>query len=116
MEIAHRQFHRVDLLSVAGRLDAAAAPLLKQAVDALFQEGRYRLVLDLSRIDHISSAGLRVLIEARKQARNWKLTDLEGGDIRLANVPTKIKEVFHLTGLVSLFEIFDDTTEAVGSF
>lgn len=116
METTHRQFHRVDLIAVAGRVDAATAPRLKQAIDGLFHEGRYRVVLDLANLDHISSAGLRVLIEARKQARNWKLTDLEGGDIRLANVPTKIKEVFMLTGLNSLFEIFDDTTEAVGSF
>lgn len=116
MDISHRQFHRVDLLALDGRLDAANAPHLQQALDALFLEGRYRIVLDLEKLDHISSAGLRVLVEARKRAREWKLTDLEGGDIRIASMPRKIREVFELTGLASLFEIYTDPTEAVGSF
>jgi anti-sigma B factor antagonist len=44
------------------------------------------------------------------------LTDLEGGDIRLAGLPDRIREVFDLTGFTSLFEIFPNATEAVGSF
>lgn len=116
MEFTHRQFNRADLLEVAGRIDAASAPALKQAIDKLFTDGRYRIVLDLARLEYISSPGLRVLIEARKRAREWKITDLEGGDIRIANLPPKIKEVFDLTGFTMLFEFFDDTVAAVGSF
>jgi anti-sigma B factor antagonist len=116
MEITHRRMNRVDLLEVEGRLDAATAPQLKQQVEALFEQGRYRLVLDLAKLDYISSPGLRVLIEARKRAREWKITDLEGGDIRIANLPPRIKEVFDLTGFTSLFELYGDTVEAVGSF
>jgi anti-sigma B factor antagonist len=116
MEISHRPMNRVDLLEVAGRVDAATASKLKQQIEALFEEGRYRIVLDLARLEYISSPGLRVLIEARKRAREWKITDLEGGDIRIANLPPKIKEVFDLTGFTSLFEMYGDTIEAVGSF
>lgn len=116
MEILHRPFNRVDLVIVDGSLDAVTAPELKQTIDALFATGRYRIVLDLAKLHHISSAGLRVLIDARKRARDWKLTDLEGGDIRIAQVPPHIEEVFHLTGLTSLFALYSDTTEAVGSF
>jgi anti-sigma B factor antagonist len=116
MEIAHKKFNRVDLLTITGRMDAASAPQLKQQIEALFEQGRYRLVLDLVGLDYIASPGLRVLIEARKRARDRKLTDLEGGDVRIANLPPRIKEVFDLTGFTSLFEIYDDTIEAVGSF
>ena len=116
MEITHKRFNRVDLLKIDGRMDAASAPQLKQAIDALFDQGRYRLVLDLANLEYIASPGLRVLIESRKRARDWKLTDLEGGDVRIANLPPRIKEVFDLTGFTSLFEIFGDTVEAVGSF
>jgi anti-sigma B factor antagonist len=116
MEISHRPMNRVDLLEVAGRVDAATAPKLKQQIEALFGEGRYRIVLDLAGLEYVSSPGLRVLIEARKRAREWKITDLEGGDIRIANLPPKIKEVFDLTGFTSLFEMYGDTIEAVGSF
>lgn len=116
MEITHKRFNRVDLLTVKGRLDAMNAPQLKQQFDALFDQNRYRVVLDLSDLEYVASPGLRVLIEARKRARDWKITDLEGGDVRIANLPQRIKEVFDLTGFTSLFEIFPDATEAVGSF
>jgi anti-sigma B factor antagonist len=116
MQLTHRAFHRVDLITVNGRLDAATAPDLNRMIETLFQEGRYRIVLDMEHLNHISSAGLRVLIEARKRAREWKLTDLEGGDIRIANLPPNIREVFDLTGLLGLFAIYSDPTEAVGSF
>ena len=116
MNIAHKKLNRVDLLTIDGRMDASNAPQLKQQIDALFDQGRFRLVLDLANLEYIASPGLRVLIEARKRARDRKLTDLEGGDVRIANLPPRIKEVFDLTGFTSLFEIFTDTTEAVGSF
>jgi len=116
MEITHKRLNRVDLLSIEGRMDAASAPQLKQQIEVLFDQGRYRLVLDMAKLEYIASPGLRVLIEARKRARDWKLTDLEGGDVRIANLPPRIKEVFDLTGFTSLFEIYGDTVEAVGSF
>jgi len=116
MEITHKRLNRVDLLTIVGRLDAASAPQLRQQIEALFDEGRCRLVLDLAGLEYVASPGLRVLIEARKRARDRKLTDLEGGDVRIANLPQRIKEVFDLTGFTSLFEIFPDTVEAVGSF
>ena len=49
MEITHKRFNRVDLLTIEGRMDAASAPQLKQQIEALFEQGRYRLVLDLAR-------------------------------------------------------------------
>jgi anti-sigma B factor antagonist len=116
MEIANRRFNRVDLVKISGRIDASTASQLKQAIDALFGEGRYRVVLDLEKLEYISSPGLRVLIESRKRAREWKITDLEGGDIRIATIPPRIKEVFDLTGFTTLFDIYPDVTEAVGSF
>jgi anti-sigma B factor antagonist len=116
MEINHKRLNRVDLLKIEGRMDAANAPQLKQQLDSLFEQGRYRIVLDLAGLEYIASPGLRVLIEARKRARDWKITDLEGGDVRIANLPQRIKEVFDLTGFTSLFEIYPDTLEAVGSF
>lgn len=116
MEITHRALHRVDVLTASGRLDAATAPRLHDALEACFQQGRFRVVLDLTNLNHISSAGLRVLIDGRKRAREWKFTDLEGGDIRLANLPPRIHDVFNLTGMTSLFQIYDDVVGAVGSF
>ena len=116
MEISHRRLNRVDVLAVSGRLTAAEAPQLHEQIDELFNQGRYRLLLDFAGLEYIASPGLRVLIEARKRAREWKLTDLDRGDVRIVNLPPRIKEVFDLTGFTALFQIYDDVVDAVGSF
>ena len=116
MDISHRRLNRVDVVTVAGRLTAAEAPELQERINQLFNEGRYRILLDFAGLEYISSPGLRVLIEARKRAREWKLTDFDRGDVRSVNLPPRIKEVFDLTGFTSLFHIYDDLVEAVGSF
>jgi anti-sigma B factor antagonist len=116
MEITHRRLNRVDVIAPSGRLTAAEAPQLQEQLNQLFNEGRYRILLDFANLEYISSPGLRVLIEARKRAREWKLTDFDRGDVRIVNLPPRIKEVFDLTGFTSLFHIYDDLVEAVGSF
>ncbi len=116
MEITHRRLPRVDVLSVSGRVQAPEAAQLREHIDRLFNEGRYRLVLDLEQLEYISSGGLRVLIEARKRAQAHKLTGSERGDVRIVHLPPQVKNVFDLTGVTSLFQIYDDLLEAVGSY
>ncbi len=116
MELAHRRLNRVDVISITGRIQAPEAAKLQERINELFNEGRYRLLLDLQKLEYISSPGLRVLIEARKRAREWKLTDFDRGDVRIVHLPPRIKEVFDLTGFTSLFQIYDELVEAVGSF
>src|SRR5215210_6437565 len=116
MELAHRRLQRVDILAVSGRVHAPEAAQLQDRINQLFAEGRFRLVLDLAQLEYISSPGLRVLVEARKRAREWKLSDFDRGDVRIVHLPPRIKEVFDLTGFTSLFQIYDDLVEAVGSF
>lgn len=88
MEITHKRMNRADLLTIGGRLDAMHAPALKQKIEELFGEGRYRIVLDMSHLEYVASPGLRVLIESRKKARDWKLTDLEGATSGWLGYPT----------------------------
>lgn len=116
MDISQRRLNRVDVLTISGRLQAPESAQLQERINQLFNEGRYRILLDLSGLEYVSSPGLRVLIEARKRAREWKLTEFERGDVRIVHLPPRIKEVFNLTGFTSLFQIFDDMVEAVGSF
>lgn len=116
MELAHRRMNRVDVLTISGRMQAPEAAKLQEKISQLFAEGRFRILLDLANLEYISSPGLRVLIEARKRAREWKLSDFDRGDVRIVHLPSRIKEVFDLTGFTALFQIFEDPLEAVGSF
>jgi anti-sigma B factor antagonist len=80
-------------------------------MDALTNAGRYRIIFDMSGVEFMSSAGLRVLISTQKTCKRYNR-----GEIVLVNVPQRIYDALELAGFVPLFKIFDDITAAVGSF
>lgn len=110
MEISSESFKRADLITVSGRIDSSNASELDAALKAATDGGRYNIVLDLSGIEYMSSAGLRAIVGAYRECRN------HGGDVRIANPSDRIREVLDLAGLTAIFSIYDDTTAAVGSF
>ena len=111
MEITHKALKRVDLVTVNGRVDSSTAPDLEAAFRAINDAGRFRIVLDMSDLEYISSAGLRVLVTILKNCRRYNR-----GDLRLASVPERIASVLEMAGLDVLFKTYPDAVEAVGSF
>ncbi len=110
-KITTKQYKRVDLVEVAGRIDSSTAPQLEQALQKIIDDGRYHIVVDLGETDFMSSAGLRSLLSALKQVRRFNR-----GDLRLANLPDRIRKAFDLAGLLEVFDVYDNTVDAVGSF
>ncbi len=106
-----KQYKHVDLVQVSGRIDSSTAPLLEQALSKVMKDGRYNVVVDLAETEFMSSAGLRALIAALKEARRFNR-----GDLRIANMPPKINKAFELAGFLELFKLYDSSTDAVGSF
>ena len=80
-----------------GRLDTTTAPQLEGDIKESI-EGVESLVMDLSKLEYISSAGLRVLLGAA-QAMDGK------GDMVVRNLNQSVREVFELTGFSNLFNI-----------
>ncbi len=111
MQITHKQLSRVDLVAVHGRVDANTAPQLQDTLRSIFDERRFRVVLDLSEMSYMSSAGLKVLLAALKEAKRWNR-----GDLRLAALQPQVHDTLNLVGLLQLFRIYPSTVEAVGSF
>ena len=110
MEISTKDMKRVSLVTVGGRVDSATAPDFEKALQALIQANRSQIVLDLKGVEYMSSAGIRGMVSALKAAKNV------GGDVRLAQPSTRVKEVLELAGLVAIFTVYNDLVEAVGSF
>lgn len=109
--IITKQYKRVDLVEIDGRIDSSTAPQLEDALRKIIKDGRYRIVVDLSETDFMSSAGLRALLSALKQVRRFNR-----GDVRLSGLPDRIKKAFDLAGLLEVFKIYDNSVDAVGSF
>jgi len=110
MEVTTTQYKRCDLVKVNGRVDSATATQLNEALEAITNDGRYRIVLDLSDVEFMSSAGLRVLISIQKTCKRYNR-----GEVVLSTVPKRIYDALDLAGFIPLFKIYDDVLDAVGS-
>ena len=84
-------------VALEGRLDTTTAPELEQALkDGM--DAANALTLDFSKLDYISSAGLRVLLSAHK-AMSKK------GGMKVTNVNEMVQEVFDVTGFADILDI-----------
>jgi anti-anti-sigma factor len=98
------------VIAVSGRVDSSNANELDTTLQQLLDDDLHQLVMELSGIDYMSSAGLRAIISALREAKK------KGGDVRIAAPSERVSEVFTLAGLNPLFQIFDDVDTAVASF
>lgn len=100
----------VQLIRLSGSLDMYSFPRLEGQLAALFQEGRYYVVLDCRGLDYIGSAGLGALIGFAKQARE------HSGDVRLLNVPDRIYRIIELLGFTKVLSVHNTEEDAIASF
>lgn len=84
-------------LIVSGRLDTQTAPELENELDSILS-GLKELTFDMSNLEYISSAGLRVILKAQK-AMNAQ------GSMKLTGVNDSIMEVFDITGFLDILTI-----------
>ena len=111
MEITSKKYKHCDLLSLQGKVDSYTAPDLTKAIEALNNDGQFKIVLDLAKLEYMSSAGFRALLIGQRNCKRYNR-----GEIVLAAVPKKILDALDLTGFTPLFRMFDDVITAVGSF
>ena len=83
---------------------------LAKALNSLIDEGSYNLVLDLKKLEYISSAGFTVLLATVRKVREKQ------GDLRLASLPPIIRKIADVLGCSSIIKIFDSPKEALTSF
>lgn len=97
----------IHVLKISGQLDALSGPDYEQRVNRLVAEGARRLVIDFEPLIYISSAGLRALLNTSKPLMT------QGGALVYANLQPSVREVFEMTGLLSLFKVCDSLPEAI---
>lgn len=85
------------IIEVAGRLDTTTAPLLDKKIDEVSSNTK-NLVLDLKKLEYISSAGLRVLLSAQKKMQKL-------GSMKVTNVCEEVMGVFEMTGFADILII-----------
>jgi len=100
----------VSVLRVSGYVDTTTSPDLERRLQALLREQRYHVVVDLSKVEYISSAGWGIFISEIREIRE------HGGDLKLAGMVPDVREVFDLLEFENILQSYPDADLAVASF
>ena len=96
------------VVAPVGRIDSTTSPALDAHLLGLAKSGEHRVVLDFSRVEYISSAGLRVMLTLAKRTKEAK------GRLALAALGDSVRQVFELAGFLPLFSV-EATAEAAAA-
>jgi anti-sigma B factor antagonist len=112
MNIEQRTVGDVVVLSITGdiAMNGDGASQLADKVRSVLLDDHDRLVLDLSRVRYVDSAGLGELVHALSAIHN------RGGAMKLLNVTSRLNDLLVVTRLLTVFDCFDDEAEALASF
>ncbi len=99
----------ITVIELEGRLDAGAAPGLKNKFRELSAKQR-NFVLDLAKMEYVDSTGLGCIVACLKTVSELN------GDVKLACLKDKPRMIFEITRAYKIFDIFDDLNAAVDSF
>lgn len=92
---------------VAGQVNSANAADLEAQMLALVGEGEHHWVVDFSRLDYISSAGLRVVLMLAKRLHE------QSGRLVLCSLQPHVHEVFDVSGFLAILTVADDRNQAL---
>lgn len=110
MQISVKSVDVVKVLEFEGKLDTQTSPGAQEQLTELIEKGETKILVNLEKLEYISSAGLRVLLAAAKQLKPG------GGEIRICNLNDIVKEVFDISGFVTIFRVFGSESEALDGF
>jgi len=106
-EVAESTESGAVVLHLRGRLDASSSIDLEQKLGSLSRQPARRLVLEISGLDYISSAGLRLVLMAAKQLRTVN------GTLAMVGMQPQVKTVFELAGVQEFYRAYPTLAEAV---
>jgi anti-sigma B factor antagonist len=111
MKIVERQVGDVIILDLHGKiLIGEGDDALRDAVTKLVDGGKTKLLLNLADVPYVDSAGLGEIV------RCYTTVSKKGGKLKLLNLTKKIQDLLSITKLLTVFETFENESEAVKSF
>ncbi len=111
MKANARHHGKVTVLDLSGKITIGDGDIkLREAVNALLDEGRKNILLNMSGISYMDSAGIGELVACYKRATE------KGASLKLLNPTGKVQDLLVLTKLQEIFDIYRDEREALTSF
>jgi anti-anti-sigma factor len=100
---------RSDVLPLKGEIDLHVSPSVTASLNAMIEKKPRRLVVDLSDVTYIDSAGLAALIQAMQKVEGY------GGKFLLAGLQETVRSIFEISRLDQVFQIFPDVHAALAN-
>jgi anti-sigma B factor antagonist len=109
MEIQIQEYKRVAVVTIIGRIDSSSSADLETSLQGLIDKGKRNLVLDMSKVEFLSSSGLRVIVNAFKACK-------EVGQLCVAQPSERAASSLSIAGVDTLFTVHPSREAAVASF
>lgn len=110
MEVNISKQGEVAIVQLNGRLDANTSGEVETQLIPVFDSGEKKIIIDFSRLDYISSAGLRVLLLAAKKSKALN------SELKLSGLKPHVIEVFDIAGFSAIFSIYGTNEDAINAF
>ncbi len=111
MKLTTREVSGVTIVNLSGKITLGEGGLtLREEVRKLLAAGSKTIVLNLAEVSYIDSSGLGELVSAYTAVKN------AGGELKLLNLTSKVRDLLVITKLVTVFDVKDDEAAAVASF
>jgi anti-sigma B factor antagonist len=111
MTLATRNVSGVTIVDLSGKITLGEGGVtLREEVRKLLADGSKKIVLNLGEVNYIDSSGLGELVSAYTAVKN------AGGELKLLNLTSKVRDLLVITKLVTVFDVKDDEASAISSF
>lgn len=111
LNINERQAGDVTILDMSGKITIGEGSVaLRTAIRRLLEEGKKRILLNLSGVSYVDSSGIGELVSS------YTAINKEGGQLKLLNLTQKIQDLLTITKLLTVFDTYDSEAEALNSF
>jgi anti-anti-sigma factor len=107
MEITTRDSDGKTVAALSGSLDTTSAPEVGAHLEESISAGAAKIIVDLTGVEFVSSAGLRILLVAAKKLR------ASGGDLGVCGLNETVQEVFDMSGFSTILKVFPNSDEAL---
>ena len=107
MQIDTTRMRGVCVVLLDGKLDSNASADFEAHLQTLLDDGAERIIIDLAKVDFVTSSGLRVLLATAKRIKHLD------GDLCVCDLNQTVREVFDISGFSTLLNVFNSLQEAL---
>ena len=111
LNIKERQAGDITILDMDGKVTIGEGSVaLRTAIRRLLEENKKKILLNLGKVGYIDSSGIGELVSS------YTAINKEGGQLKLLNLTTKLKDLLGITKLLTVFDVYESEADALNSF